>query len=189
VQGDRPELYFCRDLKGYGWCFRKGDRLNVGLGRLDPQGLAAHVAAFREFLLAGRRVPSDLPARWKGHAYLLYEARRPRVTGDGVLLVGDAAGLAYPASGEGIRPAVESGLMAAEVALAARGRYRTADLEPYRRELVARFGHARVGPALPAPAGLLAAAGRQLFHAGWFARRVVLDRWFLHAGQPALRGI
>ena len=31
--------------------------------------------------------------------------------------VGDAAGLAYPQSGEGIRPAVESGLMAATVVL------------------------------------------------------------------------
>jgi flavin-dependent dehydrogenase len=29
-----------------------------------------------------------------------------------VLLIGDAAGLAYPESGEGIRPAVESGLIA-----------------------------------------------------------------------------
>jgi flavin-dependent dehydrogenase len=33
-----PELYFCRDLKGYGWCFRKGQYLNVGLGRLIPKG-------------------------------------------------------------------------------------------------------------------------------------------------------
>jgi chaperonin GroEL (HSP60 family) len=24
VRGDTPELYFCQDLKGYGWCFRKG---------------------------------------------------------------------------------------------------------------------------------------------------------------------
>src|SRR4030095_16856743 len=25
-----PELYFSRDLQGYGWCFRKQDYLNVG---------------------------------------------------------------------------------------------------------------------------------------------------------------
>ncbi len=186
VRGDTPELYFCRDLKGYGWCFRKEDRLNVGLGRLDTSGLAAHVAAFRDFLLAQRRVPPDLPSRWKGHAYLLYEARRPRLVDDGVLLVGDAAGLAYPASGEGIRPAVESGLLAAEAILAARGRYGRDDLEPYRRELAARFGRGGVGPSLPIPAGLVAAAGRSLFRSRWFTRRVVLDRWFLHAQQPAL---
>jgi flavin-dependent dehydrogenase len=28
-----PEIYFCRDLMGYGWCFLKGAYLNVGLGR------------------------------------------------------------------------------------------------------------------------------------------------------------
>ena len=39
VLGDAPELYFCRDLKGYGWCFRKGEYLNVGLGRLDRRSL------------------------------------------------------------------------------------------------------------------------------------------------------
>jgi geranylgeranyl reductase family protein len=187
VRGDTPELYFCEDLKGYGWCFRKGDRLNVGLGRLDTAGLAAHAAAFREFLVAGGRVPRDLPARWKGHAYLLYEARRPRPVDDGVLLVGDAAGLAYPASGEGIRPAVESALMAADTVLAAGGHYGRAELEPYATALRARFGQGRVAPALPIPAGLVAAAGRTLFRSGWFTRKVVLDRWFLHAEAESLR--
>jgi geranylgeranyl reductase family protein len=187
VRGDTPELYFCTDLKGYGWAFRKGDRLNVGLGRLDRQALTAHVAAFRDFLVSTRRVPSDLPARWNGHAYLLYEARRPRVVEDGAVLVGDAAGLAYAASGEGIRPAVESGLLAAETVLSARGQYGREDLEPYRRALAARFGtgERRIFP--PVPAGLVAAAGRRLFRTGWFAKRVVLDRWFLHADLPALR--
>ena len=36
VAAERPELYFCPDLAGYGWCFRKGDYVNVGLGRLAP---------------------------------------------------------------------------------------------------------------------------------------------------------
>ncbi len=35
IEPEVPELYFCRDLKGYGWCFRKEDYLNVGLGRLE----------------------------------------------------------------------------------------------------------------------------------------------------------
>ncbi len=39
IRGDAPELYFCADLKGYGWCFRKGDFLNIGLGRLDAHSL------------------------------------------------------------------------------------------------------------------------------------------------------
>jgi len=186
VRADVPELYFCRDLKGYGWCFRKGDHLNVGLGRMDRSALAAHVAAFRQRLVADGRVPGDLPTRWKGHAYLLYEASRPRLVDDGVLLVGDAAGLAYPASGEGIRPAVESGLLAADVVRAADSHYGRADLDPYRIEIERRFGRGAIGPRLPLPSGLVAAAGRALFRSRRFARRVVLDRWFLHADQPTL---
>ncbi|HET6899419.1 MAG TPA: NAD(P)/FAD-dependent oxidoreductase [Vicinamibacteria bacterium] len=186
VRGDTPELYFCADLKGYGWAFRKGDRLNVGLGRLDRQELSRHVAAFRELLVSTHRVPADLPARWHGHAYLLYEAQRPRLVDEGALLVGDAAGLAYAASGEGIRPAVESARLAAQTIVAARGRYSREDLEPYPRALAARFGRRDRHLSLPIPAGLVAAAGRRLFRSGWFAKRVVLDRWFLHADLPAL---
>ena len=54
---------------------------------------------------------------------------------EGVLLIGDAAGMAYSPSGEGIRPAVESGLLAADVILEAAGDYRLARLEPYRATL------------------------------------------------------
>jgi flavin-dependent dehydrogenase len=158
----------------------------VGLGRLDRQELSRHVAAFRELLVSTRRVPANLPARWHGHAYLLYEAQRPRLVDDGALLVGDAAGLAYAASGEGIRPAVESARLAAQTIVAAGGRYSREDLAPYPRALAARFGRRDHHLSLPVPAGLVAAAGRRLFRSGWFAKRVVLDRWFLHADAPAL---
>ena len=57
----------------------------------------------------GRAGP--LPERFQGHAYQLYERAAPTLADDGVLLVGDAAGLAYPQSGEGIRPAVESAII------------------------------------------------------------------------------
>src|SRR5204863_6475087 len=42
VRGEIPELYFCADMKGYGWCFRKGNLLNVGLGRFDSKALPEH---------------------------------------------------------------------------------------------------------------------------------------------------
>ena len=109
VQPDRPEIDFTRELDGYGWCFRKGDFLNVGLGRRDPQALARDVRAYVEWLSRTGRIPSGLPAPLRGHAYRLREGRPPRVVGDGVLLAGDAAGLAHAASGEGILPAIQSG--------------------------------------------------------------------------------
>ncbi len=108
------------------------------------------------------------------------------VVADGALLVGDAAGLAYAASGEGIRPAVESGLLAADVILEAHGRTDRAALEPYRERLRARFGAGGRMLPVPLPGPLVVAAGRRLMRSGWFARRVILDRWFLRSGLAPL---
>ena len=117
---EMPELYFAGDLKGYGWVFRKGRFLNIGLGRVDRHSLPKATADFIAFLRAQQRIPADAPLRWRGHAYLLSSGRR-RTVDEGVVLAGDAAGLAYPASGEGIRPAIESGLLAASVIVAVKG--------------------------------------------------------------------
>jgi flavin-dependent dehydrogenase len=174
-----PELYFSPDLQGYGWCFRKGGYLNVGLGRRDPRQLSAHVRGFLDFLRRAGRLPEALPDRWRGHAYLLYERTRRRVLDDGVLLVGDAAGLAYPASGEGILPAIESGLLAAGAALSAAGRFEREVLEAYRLSLESRRGR-RVSRS-PLPPALAAWLGSRLLGSRWFARHVLLDRYFLHA--------
>jgi len=188
VDPQAPELYFCGDLEGYGWCFRKGDYLNVGFGRRDGRGFPAHVREFWSFLERAGKVPRGTPFPWRGHAYRVQGTGAPRVVADGVVLVGDAAGLAYAESGEGIRPAVESGLLAAEAILAAGGRRQEADLAPYRQALGARFGLApprRRGPA--PPAAWRDWAGRRLLAVPWFARHVLLDRWFLHRRQPPLR--
>ncbi len=187
VEGDTPELYFCRDLKGYGWCFRKGDYLNIGLGREGHQGLAGALADFCEFLMQRGRIPRDIPEKFHGHAYLLHGHSRRRLLDDGVLLVGDAAGLAYPESGEGIRPAVESGLIAAAVIAEAGGDYRRQRLQPYRERLSARFGAGAAASGSAVPAGLRAILASALLGSRWFTRRVVLDRWFLHAHLAALQ--
>ena len=54
---------------------------------------------------------------------VLLEDKHRNTVGDGILLAEDSAGLAYSQSGEGIRPAVESGLLAADMIFAARGEY------------------------------------------------------------------
>ena len=188
VRPEVPELYFARDLKGYGWCFRKQGVVNVGYGRFGSERLSAHVAGFLDFLRARGRLPASVTGRLKGHAYLIYGTAPRPLVGDGVLLVGDAAGLAYAQSGEGIRPAVESGLLAAGVLLGARGRYRYEDLAPYRRQIEARFGRrdAKPGLARLIPSRVLEALGASVLGSSWLTRRIVLDRWFLHAHQPAL---
>lgn len=189
VDGDLPELYFTPDLKGYGWVFRKGDFLNIGLGREDKHRLSSHVDAFREYLTGIGRIPRDLPGKFKGHAYLLYpHACRPPVA-DGIMLVGDAAGLAYVQSGEGIRPAVESALLAAGVILACGGDYSQHRLESYAQALQARFGK-RGSP--PAASGQTTARARRLLagwllRSRWFSRNFLLRRWFLHQQDKPLQ--
>jgi geranylgeranyl reductase family protein len=188
VRGDTPELYFCADLKGYGWCFRKGNYLNIGLGREDNHLLSEQLRIFCDLLKQRGRIPQDIPDGFHGHAYLLYGHAVRKQLDDGMLLVGDAAGLAYPQSGEGIRPAVESGLLAADTIIKAGGDYRRQQLQPYADRLAARFGSAR-------PSGNAEPSSLRKFLAGkllgnrWFTRHVVLDRWFLHANQAALRTV
>lgn len=189
VAADTPELYFCDDFGGYGWCFRKGDFLNVGFGRINATALPKATASFLEFLLATRRIA--MPAagwRWQGHAYRLGGSPGRRVVADGVVLAGDAAGLAYPQSGEGIRPAIESGLLAAAAIEEAKGDYRAACFASYAAQLAERFGTHRSARLLAqaVPSRVARRCGRWLLDRRWFVREVVLDRWFLHARTPAV---
>lgn len=189
VEPDLPEIFFTRDLKGYGWVFRKGEYINIGLGRQGNGKLAAHVGEFLQWLGSRGKIPADLGGKMCGHPYLLYnQAPRPLV-GDAALLIGDAAGLAYPKSGEGIRPAIESGLLAATTIAEAGGRYDEEHLAPYSRHIIERFGPRSVEADVLdlLPAWMLRALAGQLFGRQWFARRVVLDDWFFHVQQPAMQ--
>ncbi len=188
---EEPELYFCKDLSGYGWCFRKGEFLNVGLGRIGHRGLAGTVREFWDWLVERRRVPAGPMPRMKGHAYLLHGFGARRRIDDAVALVGDAAGLAYPQSGEGIRPAVESGVLLARVISAAAGDYSRIRLQVYIAEIERRLGEPGSPPRSSSviPSRLRALLGRNVVSLPWFARHVVLDRWFLHAHQPPLESL
>lgn len=187
ARGDTPELWFCRDLKGYAWVFRKGSYLNIGLGREDNHRLSDHLEAFVEEMKQSGRLPSDLPGRFKGHAYLLYaHANRPLVD-DGVLLIGDAAGLAYTQSGEGIRPAIESALMAANVIKSATD-YSALSLQSYGERIAERFGTRATDqePGFEVPDWLKQPIASTLMRSHWFTRKVVTEKWFLHQEVPPL---
>lgn len=186
VRPDTPELYFCPDFKGYGWCIRKGRHLNIGLGRVGSHRLADELKIFCDFLKQRGSIPQDIPDRFHGHAYLLHGKSQRKLFDDGVLLVGDAAGLASPHSGEGIRPAVESGLMAATAILEAREDYCRHSWATYHDQLQARFGSATPSPAI-GPAFLRTLISGALLNSRWFARHVVLNRWFLQTHQTDLK--
>lgn len=188
VAGDVPELFFYPDLRGYAWCFRKGNYLNIGVGREAERNLSSYRDEFCEYLRQRGRVPFDLPGKFHGHAYRLYRQTQRVVQEDGVLLIGDAAGLAYPQSGEGIRPAIESGLIAAQSILQSNGDYRAQRLSVLQDRLEQRLGKrgASRGAASWLPASWLACFGAKLLATKWFSRHVLLDRWFLHRHQPPL---
>ena len=190
IRGETPELYFCPDMKGYGWCVRKKNFLNVGLGRLDPRALPRYVAGLIDFLKRTRKVTFNIPWKMLGHSYLLYGYAERNVAGDGILLIGDAAGLAYSQSGEGIRPAIESGLLAAKAILAVGAKNKVELSDRYLGSLQERFGTSQaewissIGRHLPT--WLLRSASRFLMVNPWFSRRVLLERWFLHRDEAAL---
>lgn len=173
VDGLAPELFFCRDLDGYGWCVRKGAYVNIGFGRRGSLDFQRHVGEFAGWLRASAQLPPRVLdwKSWKGHAYRVRRAGR-RVRDDGVLLVGDAAGLAWPESGEGIAPAVESGIAAARLIAATA----TSGETDAQRAYEAATASAEDGWNVPIPPVI----SRALLHVPAVAR-LALDRWFLRA--------
>ncbi|MBA3852692.1 MAG: geranylgeranyl reductase family protein, partial [Chloroflexi bacterium] len=116
-------------LPGYGWVFGVGDGTsNVGLGILNTTN-AWQKTDYKELLA---RWTSAMPGEWqfdeehatgpvRGGALPMGFSRTPHYS-RGVLLVGDAGGMVNPFNGEGIAYAMESGLLAAEVAAQALSR-------------------------------------------------------------------
>ena len=111
---DRIDIQFLPRLEGYIWVFPRCGHMSVGIcGKGEPasalrarlerymaeQGLSKEGASFYSHLLPCLETPA-----WK----------RNRVTGDGWMAVGDAAGLVDPITGEGIYYALRSGDLAAQ---------------------------------------------------------------------------
>jgi geranylgeranyl reductase family protein len=84
---------------GYGWVFPKGDHVNVGVGAWGSA--APRLREYLERLCTAHRIRSADVANLRGHRLPL---RRPAtvVTAGRALLVGDAAGLVDPVSGDGM---------------------------------------------------------------------------------------
>jgi geranylgeranyl reductase family protein len=121
---------------GYGWLFPKGDHLNVGVG--GWKYLAGGFRAHLDRLVRHYRLDPDEVRGIRGY-HLPVRRRNTPISSGRVLLVGDAAGLIDPLSGEGIYAAIASGRMAAAQALAAIDG-RVADLGGYQRQVDRALG-------------------------------------------------
>jgi len=133
VSEDEYRGLLCLELAnvpgGYGWVFPKGDHVNVGVGGWEREGprLRAHLARFcREY-----GIPESSLENVRGYRLPLIHARA-RVAKGRVALLGDAAGLVDPLSGDGMYEAFLSAQLATEALLAG-------DLESYDAELRRRL--------------------------------------------------
>jgi geranylgeranyl reductase family protein len=135
---DKPVFIFGEIDMGYLWIFPKASHLSVGIGAFHPkpgQMQATLATVMDRYGIDVRGQPTH------GHPLPVYLRREPIATVRS-LLVGDAAGLIDPFTGEGIRFAIKSGRLAAEAILAG-------DLERYGRQVYRQIGSShRFGVAL-----------------------------------------
>ncbi len=112
---------------GYGWVFPKGDHVNVGVGGWLREGpnLRRHLAR----LLEQHRIDGDAVEGLRGHRLPLRKPHAALARGRAIL-VGDAAGLVDPISGDGMYECFVSARLAA-VAILDLLSGRAEGLEPY----------------------------------------------------------
>ena len=121
---------------GYGWVFPKGDHVNVGIGGWESEG-----PTLRDRLVELCRrhgIPPEAVESIRGHRLPL---RRPGSVAarDRALLVGDAAGLVDPLSGDGMYEAFVSARLAAQAVLDLLAG-RSERLDGYTKALAAALG-------------------------------------------------
>jgi flavin-dependent dehydrogenase len=110
-----PEIYFGVTNWGYGWVCPKTATLTVGCGGVwqhNPDMKSRFMAFLRDTVGTLPEIPI------RGH-YLPFRRYRRSPGKNAILLVGDAAGLVEPITGEGIAFAMQSGKFAAEAILEA----------------------------------------------------------------------
>jgi geranylgeranyl reductase family protein len=137
---------------GYGWAFAKGDHVNVGVGAWQSEG--PRIREHLERVCRAHGLDADRLEGLRGHRLPL---RRPgtRIASERALLVGDAAGLIDPVSGDGMYECFVSSRLAAVAVLDLLGG-RASTLQPY---------EAAVDAAL-----------MPLHNASWKLKKA-LDRW------------
>jgi flavin-dependent dehydrogenase len=127
--------FFQNRLPGYAWLVPKaGGFVNIGLGGKLPgmnrKNLSIHHLweQFVAYLHQSGHIRESRVAP-RGHTYFLGQRRTHARTGN-AFIIGDALGLATQDMGEGIGPAVQSGLMAAAAII---------KNAPFRLEQISRF--------------------------------------------------
>lgn len=117
--GDRAAHFeFGLVKNGYLWSFPKGDRRTVGAAVVRGSDRPNWEPILQQYCAASNLAFADCPIQY--HSLCLWAGQHPLHTHH-ALLAGEAAGLVDPFSAEGIRPALYSGMRAAEAIAAALG--------------------------------------------------------------------
>ena len=112
----RPVFIFGELPFGYLWIFPKNDHLSVGIAAMHPR--RGELQARLKVVMARYGISID-DAPLHGHPIPVF-TRLQAISTKRVFLVGDAAGLADPLSGEGIRYAIKSGRLASQAIISGR---------------------------------------------------------------------
>ena len=112
---------------GYGWVFAKGDHVNVGVGAWQSEGpkIREHLTRLCE----AHSIDESALEGLRGHRLPLRRPGTP-IASERALLVGDAAGLIDPVSGDGMYECFVSSRLAASAILDLLA-CRASSLEPY----------------------------------------------------------
>jgi geranylgeranyl reductase family protein len=120
---------------GYGWVFPKGDHANIGIGGWEREG--PRLRASLADLCAAHGVDAEELEGVRGYRLPLREPRSTLARGRAAV-IGDAAGLVDPISGDGMFEAFLSGRLAAEAVTDVLGG-RAEGLESYGERLTQRL--------------------------------------------------
>lgn len=132
------EFFMLRNvLPGYFWIFPLANgQANVGVCMLSNH-VSKHKVNLREVLLEAiqhdpiiktRFANATLDGKILGWGLPIGSKPNNKISGDGFLLIGDAASVIDPFSGEGIAPAFYTGMYAAQTFIAAKGDYSAPNL-------------------------------------------------------------
>lgn len=121
--------------EGYAWVFPKGKHLSIGVGAMKKH--APRLRDYYERYLASLNL-GDYKVRSVRGQHIPMRLRKTPVAKGRVLLIGDAAGVADPFSGEGIYHAIRSAQLAAPVVISNLDAPHP-DLSPYQRALDGRM--------------------------------------------------
>ena len=102
---------------GYGWCFPKSDEISLGVGYKMKNQVLDIRTAWTEFVDRFEREKEVKLEITNKRAYRVPLGKLDnRITTRRTMLVGDAAGLVSPITGEGLYYAIRSGMLAGQVA-------------------------------------------------------------------------